>query len=413
MKYFILLGDGMADRPIPELSGQTPLEAAATPYMDQLACKSVCGMVQTVPEGVEPGSGPANMSVMGYDPRVYYTGRSPLEALSLGIRMRSTDMAFRCNLVSLDGNGDTYEELTMLDYSAGEISTEEAAALIKSIEETLSEEDLHFFAGKSYRHCMIWDKGPGGTTLTPPHDISGRPIKEFLPKGEGAERILRLMKESRAVLKNHPVNVRRRERGLHTADSIWLWGQGTRPSMADFTEKYKKRGAVISAVDLLFGLGHCSGLEVIEVEGATGTLDTNFSGKAAAAIRGFERGLDYIYLHVEAPDECGHHGDIEGKVYSIERIDSDILGPVLHYLEHNRETTGEEYRILILPDHPTPISIRTHSNDPVPFCLFSSDTPIDGPSSYSERAAETTPWRYSSGPDLFATFIGDRAILAK
>jgi len=409
MKYFILLGDGMADLPISDLSGMTPLQYAKKPNINSLAQNAACGMVQTIPAGMEPGSGPANMSVMGYDPDIYYTGRSPLEALSLGIEMAPTDMVFRCNLVSLsntDASSVNYENMIMLDYSSGEISTEEAAELINSIENSLSSKDLHFFPGKSYRHCTVWQHGPGGTLLTPPHDISGKIIGEYLPSGDGADRILSLMHASYEILKDHPVNIRRREKGLNTADSIWLWGQGTKPAMADFTKTYGRKGAVISAVDLIFGLGRCAGLEVIEVEGATGRLDTNFAGKAAAAIKGFESGLDYIYLHVEAPDECGHHGDAPGKVLSIEKIDEFIAGPVMKYLEDNLQKTGEDYKILILPDHPTPVSLRTHSEDPVPFLLYSSGVNSKtGIANYCEAEAEKTGVRYESGPALFKAFI--------
>ena len=399
----------MADLPILELSGMTPLQYASKPNIDLLAQSAVCGMVQTIPEGMEPGSGPANMSVMGYDPNVYYTGRSPLEALSLGIEMTPTDMVFRCNLVSLSQTNSAsidYEDMTMLDYSSGEISTEESSELIAAIEESLSSDDLHFFPGKSYRHCMVWQNGPGSMILTPPHDISSKTIKEFLPAGDGSERILSLMHASCAILKDHPVNIRRRKRGLNSADSIWLWGQGTKPAMADFTKTYGRKGAVISAVDLIFGLGRCAGLEVIEVDGATGRLDTNFAGKAAAAVKGFSAGLDYIYLHVEAPDECGHHGDAPGKVLSIEKIDEYIAGPVWKYLEENRMNTGEDYRIMILPDHPTPISLRTHSESPVPFLLYSSGiNSKTGIVNYCETEAEKTSVRYESGPALFKAFI--------
>jgi len=399
----------MADLPIPEINGMTPLQYAKKPFMNLLAKKATCGMVQTIPEGMEPGSGPANMSVMGYDPNTFYTGRSPLEALSLGIEMAPTDMVFRCNLVSLsktDTSSDKYQDMTMLDYSSGEISTEESSELIKSVEESLSSEDLHFFPGKSYRHITLWQNGPGSTVLTPPHDISGKVINKYLPSGEGADRILALMQASAAILKNHPVNFRRREKGLNTADSIWLWGQGTKPAMADFTKTYGRKGAVISAVDLIFGLGRCAGLDVIEVEGATGRLDTNYLGKGQAAINGFMSGYDYIYLHVEAPDECGHHGDAPGKVLSIELIDEQVAAPVWKYLEENRQKTGEDYRILILPDHPTPVSLRTHSEEAVPFLLYQSnqDT-MTGIDNYCESEAEKTGVTYESGPSLFKMFI--------
>ena len=409
MKYLILLGDGMADLPIPELTMQTPLQSARKPNMDRLVRKSVCGMVKTIPDGMEPGSGPANMSVMGYDPNTYYTGRSPLEALSLGLDMSPDDMVFRCNLVSLskDTDSDEYEEMTMLDYSSGEISTAESTELIRALEKALSSDDLHFYPGRSYRHITIWQHGPASTVLTPPHDITGRNIREYMPSGEGSDRIIRLMKASREILKDHPVNVRRREKGLNTADSVWLWGQGTKPAMADFEKTYGRKGAVISAVDLIFGLGRCAGLEVIEVPGATGNLDTNFEGKGLAAMDAFRRGLDYVYVHVEAPDECGHHGDVHGKVYSIEQIDQKILAPAFDCLENSRLETGEPFRIMVLPDHPTPIATRTHSELPVPFMLYdSSDLKDSGVECYCEAEAEKTGIRFESGPELFKAFIG-------
>ncbi len=409
MKYFILLGDGMADLPIPEISGMTPLQYAHKPNINHLAQKSTCGMVQTIPEGMEPGSGPANMSVMGYDPAVYYTGRSPLEALSLGIEMSRSDMIFRCNLVSLtqpDASGSAYEDSVMLDYSAGEITTAESFELMKAIEAELAAEDLHFFPGRSYRHCMVWKNGPGSTLLIPPHDISDRVIRDFLPTGEGSGRILSLMKASCDILKNHPVNLQRRKNGLATADSIWLWGQGTKPGMSDFSQMYGKNGAVISAVDLVFGLGRGAGLQVIEVEGATGNLHTNFAGKAAAAIQAFASGIDYIYLHVEAPDECGHHGDLTGKVTAIERIDELIAGPVWEYLEESKQRTGEDYHMMVLPDHPTPIATRTHSESPVPFLLYRSEIEAtDSIANYCEKDAQNTGVYFGSGPALFQEFI--------
>jgi len=409
MKYFILLGDGMADLPIQELLGYTPLQQAYKPNINSLAPQSECGLVRTIPDNMEPGSGPANMSVMGYPPEKYYTGRSPLEALSLGIQMAPDDMVFRCNLVSLSGNPDElggYEKLTMKDYSAGEISTLEASKLIDALATELTDSDLHFYPGRSYRHCTVWEKGPGDTLLTPPHDITGKEIMSYLPSGNGASRLLGLMKKSYEILKNHPINVARRNSGKNTADSIWLWGQGTRPAIDDFTTLYGKTGAVISAVDLIFGLGRGAGLEVIEVDGATGTLDTNFAGKGQAAIRAFSTGIDYVYLHVEAPDECGHHGDIFGKVQAIEWIDEAIAGPVLRYLEDNRKIRGEDYHFMVLPDHPTPTSIKTHTSDPVPFLLYrSEDKNHIGIANYCECEATQTKIFYESGPALFAEFI--------
>lgn len=406
MKYFILLCDGMADLPVPQFSGKTPMEMATKPTMDFLSKVSLTGTVQTVPEGVEPGSGPANMSVMGYDPRRFYTGRSPLEALSLGIDMSDTDMIFRMNLVSLDRQGSEYDDASMLDYSSGEISTAEAKELVLSLRNLLEKEDIHLFPGKSYRHILLWEHGPGSTILTPPHDISGKKIREFLPKGDGADRILAMMKASVDILSQHPINLNRRAAGKNTADSIWLWGQGTRPGMCDFHETFGKKGAVISAVDLIFGLGRAAGLDLIEVPGATGNLDTNFSGKADAAVKAFGDGYDYLYLHVEAPDECGHHGDAAGKKESIERISEEILSPVYKALEAHKMTSGEDYRILVLPDHPTPVTTRAHSGDSVPFFLYDSACERSANvSCFSEEEARKTGTFFASGPELFSFFI--------
>lgn len=408
MKYFILLGDGMSDLPISELNGKTPLQASNIPTADFLCANSICGMVKTVPDGMEPGSGPANMAVMGYDPSKYYTGRSPLEAVSLGIQMAPEDIVFRCNLVSLLSSSDKkeYRNAMMLDYSSGEITTAEAAKLISSIQTNLSSDDTTFYAGRSYRHCLVWKNGPTEATLTPPHDISGKCIETYLPTGERADQIISLMTQSVDVLKNHPVNISRKERGLHTADSIWLWGQGSRPSLPSFKSLYGRKGAVISAVDLIFGIGMCAGLQTIEVEGATGTLATNYKGKADAAIQAFSTGMDYVYLHVEAPDECGHHADIYGKIEAIENIDKYVLLPVYNHLLAEKERTGEDFRILFLPDHPTPISLRTHTSEAVPFLLYRSDSTVSSvASSYSEFSASQTGVHFSTGPALFEEFI--------
>lgn len=398
----------MADLPVSEIGGITPLQAANKPIADSLASASLCGMVQTVPEGMEPGSGPANMSVMGYDPVKYYTGRSPLEAVNLGIRMNPTDVVFRCNLVSLAKPliSSPYEESSMLDYSSGEITTAESAELIRDLSSALSSDIIRFYAGRSYRHCMVWENGPLSTLLTPPHDISGKAITEYLPSGDRSDVLLDLMKKSVRILSDHPVNRNRRERGLRTADSIWLWGQGTRPNLPSFDSLYGKKGAVISAVDLVFGIGRCAGLEVIEVPGATGTLSSNLTGKAQAAIDSFSSGTDYVYLHVEAPDECGHQGDLHGKIEAIARIDREILRPVYEYLEKSRQMNGDHYRIMFLPDHPTPLSIRTHTSDPVPFLLYGSrDQKGCGVSDFSELSAGSTGIHFSSGPALFERFI--------
>lgn len=420
MKFLIVLGDGMADRPIAELGGKTVLQYANKSNMDNLAKKSEIGMVQTIPEGMEPGSGPANMSVMGYSPEKYYTGRSPLEAVSLGIDMTDTDVAYRVNLVSLEMptgacagarsmDGEVpfvYENTILKDYSSGEITTEESRQLIEALKPVINSANRKLYSGRSYRHCLIWDKGPLDVEFTPPHDITGRPVREYMPKGEGSLEIIELMKKSWEILKDHPVNVKRRQEGKNTADSIWLWGQGTKPATPNFTQNYHMRGAMISAVDLLYGLARCSGLDLIEVEGATGTKETNFTGKANAAIKAFEDGIDYVYVHLEAPDECGHQGDRDGKVYSVETIDKKVLGPIWDYLEKNREQTGEDYHIMVLPDHPTPLEIRTHAPDSVPYMLYRSECKVCGSDSYDEVvAAANKELAIDTAPELFERFI--------
>lgn len=408
MKYLIVLGDGMADVPNPILSGKTPLQAASTPTICEYASKAICGLVKTLPDNVEPGSGPANMSVMGYDPLIYYTGRSPLEAISMGVPVENNDIVFRCNLVSLQHNGSVvpFEELTMHDYSAGEISTAEAQIIISDLDNALGREGLKLYAGRSYRHCLVWRDGPLHSELTAPHDITGRTISQYLPKGPAREDILNLMKRSYELLKEHPINVNRRLEGKNTADSIWLWGQGTKPVWPSFKSLYNKSGAVISAVDLLFGIAISAGLRPIEVEGATGNLESNLSGKADAAIRAFEDGIEYVYVHVEAPDECGHQGDVLGKVHAIERIENEIVRPLLTYLEDLKKSTGEDFRFLLLPDHPTPLDIRTHTSDPVPFILYDSTKYVSsGVTKYDEFSCNETGVFYPTGPSLFESFI--------
>lgn len=407
MKYLIILGDGMADRKIASLGDKTPLEFAKKPNIDALASKSILGTVKTIPDGMEPGSGPANMAVMGYSPEDYYTGRSPLEAVSLGIDMSATDTAYRANLVTLGlEDGMPYESATMKDYSSGEISTEESTQLMHAVEDALGREGMHFFPGRSYRHCLIWDNGPLDIELTPPHDISGQPIATYLPKGDKSDFVLEMMKKSYEVLKNHPVNVERRKKGLNTADSIWLWGQGTKPATPDFRKEYGLKGAVISAVDLLFGLGRCSGLETIEVEGATGNKHTNFKAKAEAAIKAFKDGTDYVFIHLEAPDECGHQGDTQGKVFSIEQIDECVLKPIFEYLKENKQNTSEDFHVMILPDHPTPVAVRTHVSEPVPFMLYKSeDEKTNNDGGYSESICGATSVFYDNAPKLFKKFM--------
>lgn len=373
----------MADYPVEALGGKTPLEVAKKPNIDRLARGGRLGMVKTVPDGLKPGSDVANLSAMGYDPLKCYTGRSPLEAVSIGIQMDDTDVAFRCNLVTLSDDAE-YAEKTMVDYSSGEITTAEAAELIRAVDEAFRTDEILFYPGISYRHCMIWHQGPVGLNLTPPHDISDRKITEYLPQNPV---ILDLMKRSYEILKAHPINQDRIARGLNPANSIWLWGEGTRPGVTGFEAAYGVKASVISAVDLIKGIGLCAGMKVIEVEGATGNIDTNFKGKGEAALKTLLEGQDLVYIHVEAPDECGHHGDLEGKIQAIERIDQDIVGPLLKGLE----AAGEDYSILVMPDHPTPISIKTHISDPIPYLLYcSTDVTDSGIDTYTEKTGKST-----------------------
>jgi 2,3-bisphosphoglycerate-independent phosphoglycerate mutase len=387
MKYIILLGDGMADRPRADLGGKTCLQAARTPNLDQLATLGQVGMVHTVPEGFPPGSDVANLSVLGYDPRKYYTGRSPLEAASIGVALGPNDVAFRCNLVTLKvlggGGGGARRKALMEDFSAGHISTQEARTLIEEIDSALGSEHVRFYPGVSYRHLMVWKGGKDRIECTPPHDIQDKDIQDYLPRGEGDDFINELMAASFDVLTSHPVNKARLENGKRAANSIWLWGQGRRPSMPTFLEKYGIEGAVISAVDLTKGLGVYAGFEVINVPGATGWLDTNYVGKAEHALFALNT-KDIVYLHVEAPDEAGHTGDVKNKVRAIEDFDEFIVGNIMHGMKQ-----FDEYRILALPDHPTPLEIRTHSAEPVPFVLYDNrNERKGGPVTYDEGIAE-------------------------
>lgn len=385
MKYVVLLGDGMADCPVSALGGKTPLEAANKPNMDFLARNGDIGLVKTIPDGMPPGSDVANLSVFGYEPGVYYTGRSPFEAASMGISMTDTDIALRCNLVTLSPE-NLYEEKTMVDYSSGEITTKEAHALIKTIATELNSESFSFYSGISYRHCLIWKNGEEGVSFTPPHDISGKKITSFLPKGENSEIFISLMKKSEKILKTHPVNLLREKNGLNPASSIWLWGQGKKPKLDQFSKKYNLTGSVISAVDLIHGIGILAGLKPVHVEGATGNIHTNYIGKAKAALNELENGSDFVYIHVEAPDECGHQGLVKEKIQSIEKIDSELLTPLLEGL------AKWNYSILLLPDHPTPISTRTHSREPVPFAIYRSTGSISSGKTprFTEKDAAST-----------------------
>jgi len=388
MKYIILLGDGMADRPHPELGGKTCLQAAKTPNLDQLATLGQVGMVHTIPPGFAPGSDVANLTVMGYDPRKYYTGRSPLEAASIGVELAPGDIAYRCNLVTLRITGKTAaaggrRRAVMEDFSAGHISTQEARLLIEEIDSKLSSDHIRFYPGVSYRHLMVWKGGKDNIECTPPHDIQDKDIQDYLPRGEGDEIINDLMEASIDVLLAHPVNKTRQEQGKRMANAIWLWGQGKRPSMPTFREKYGLEGAMISAVDLTKGIGIYAGFEVINVPGATGWIDTNYVGKAEHALWAL-RTKDIVYVHVEAPDEAGHTGDIKNKMKAIEDFDEFIVGNIIHGMRQ-----FDEYRILALPDHPTPLEIRTHSNEPVPFVIYdNSKERTGGPVTYDEKIAD-------------------------
>ena len=397
MKYAVVLGDGMADRKIESLGGKTCLEYAKTPNIDKLAPHAEAGMFRTVPAGFNPGSDVANMSVMGFDPKKYYSGRSPLEAVAMDIPLKDTDVTLRANLVTLSGDG-AYEYMTMADYSSGEITTAEATELITFLKRHLDGDGLTLYPGISYRHCLVAENGATGHALTPPHDISDRKITDYLPKGRNAGKYLALMKRSHELLKHHPVNQRRIEEGKNPANSLWLWGEGTKPQLDDFARKTGLKGGVISAVDLVKGLALLSGMKFIPVEGATGNYDTNFKGKALAAADALiHGGLDYVYIHMEAPDECGHHGDAAHKVYSIERIDGDVVKTLIEKFEE----AGEDYCLLICPDHPTPCAIKTHSSDPVPYLLYSNVKDMgNGAARYTEDEAAKTGIFIENGFEL-------------
>ncbi len=398
MKYIVVLSDGMAGRPLKELGGKTTLEAAYVPEMDRLAPISEVGLVSMVPEGMAPGSDTANLAVMGYDPKVYYTGRSPLEALSIGADMKDSDVSFRCNLVTLSEEDCDYEERTILDHSSDEITTEEAAVLIEALKEGLEEKGYRFYAGTSYRHLLIQEKG-SVLELVPPHDILTRKIGEYLPKDAT---LLRMMKESYNILKNHPVNEDRIRRGLRPANSAWFWGAGKKPSLDSFEKRTGKKGVMISAVDLLKGIAVGAGMDSIAVEGANGGLHTNYRGKAKAAVRALaHEGYDFAYIHVEAPDEMGHQGNVEDKIAAIENIDEKVLKTVICGLEE----AGEEYRLLLLPDHPTPIEVRTHTGEAVPYLLYDSTFEEKGPAVYNEKSAAGTGNVWNDGYKLMGHLL--------
>lgn len=401
MKYLVLIPDGMADERVPALGDRTPMEAAFKPCMDALCARATVGLVSNVPLGMVPESDTANMAILSFDPKVYSRGRSPLEALSMGLDMKPDETAYRCNVVTLSDD-EPYEQKIMLDHSADEITTAEADELIKALEAHFGNDDRHFYTGVSYRHCILWKNGNDTYNFARPHDIIGRTVAEYLPREEdGGAEFRRLMKESYEILNHHPVNEARRARGLKPANSAWLWSPGKKPRLPDFSEKWGISGTVISAVDLIKGIGLCAGMKSIDVEGATGNVHTNYDGKAAAAIEAFRDGADFVYVHVEGPDECGHRAETENKVLSIELIDQKILSPVYDYLK----STGEDFKIMVLPDHPTPVRIRTHSSDPVPFFIYDSAVELAGVDTFSEASAATTGLYVPDGYTLLERMI--------
>ncbi len=399
MKYIVLLCDGMADRPFEALQGKTPMQLAYKPHMDALAAVSEVGMVKTVPDGMAPGSDVANLSVLGYCPEDCYTGRSPLEAANIGIELADDDLAFRCNLVTLS-DADQYEEKTMDDYCAGDIHTAEADAIIRAVQAEFGGGEFDFYTGTAYRHCLVWHGGKSKLgVLTPPHDISGRVIGEYLPQAPEAAPLLQMMRRSTTLLKEHPVNVSRCEKGLNPANAIWLWGYGKRPQLERFEDRFGVKGAMVSAVDLLKGIARLTDMQVCEVSGATGYLDTNFNGKMEAAFEALKTN-DLVYIHVEAPDECGHRGETQNKVKAIEEIDRQILGPILEKLK-----TVDDISLMILPDHPTPLCIRTHVSDPVPYLLYRSNAPQQGVTVFTEETAASTGCFVDNGSDMMRKLL--------
>ena len=398
MKYIVVLGDGMADEPIEAIEGKTPLAYAKTPAMDALAAKSEIGMVQTIPAGMAPGSDTANLAVLGYDPKKYYTGRSPLEALSIGVPMKDTDIAIRCNIVTVSDDDLPYEEKTIIDHSSSEISTEDAAVLIEAVRKELEDEIFKYYVGTSYRHLTIWDKGEV-VDLTPPHDILEKVIGEYLPS---EPHLREMMKKSYDILNNHPLNVERAKKGLNKANSIWFWGAGTKPILDSFEGKFGKKGAMISAVDLLKGIAVGAEMTNIEVEGANGSLETNWEGKADAAVKALlEDDFDFVYIHMEAPDEMGHQGSMERKIKAIEYVDNRVLRIVVDAMEKS----GEDYRILVMPDHPTPIACRTHTSNPIPYMLYDSTKEREETYHYNEAEAEKTGTFVAEGYTLMSRLL--------
>ena len=398
MKYIVVLGDGMADEPIGELGGMTPLEYAATPNMDRLSRMSQIGMVHTIPDGMKPGSDTANLSVMGYDPRKYYSGRSPLEALSIGVPMKDTDIALRCNIVTVSEEKSVFEEKTIIDHSSSEISTEDCAVLLQAVADELADETYQFYVGTSYRHCLIWNHG-SVVDLTPPHDALGQVIGRYLPQDEA---LRKMMKRSYDILVNHPINIERKKQGLNPANCCWFWGAGTKPMLSSFEEKTGKKGMMVSAVDLLKGIAVGAGMGVALVEGANGGLHTNYEGKVDAAVKAVTQdGYDFAYIHVEAPDEMGHQGSVERKVQAIEYLDARVIGPVVARME----ASGEDFRLLVLPDHPTPVRVRTHTSDNVPYMLYDSTRHENHSWRYNEAQGRSSGNLVNVGHELIDYFL--------
>jgi 2,3-bisphosphoglycerate-independent phosphoglycerate mutase len=406
MKYVVVLMDGLADEKISALGNQTPVEYAETPELDKIAPYSEIGLVKTIPEGCAKGSDTANLSVLGYDPKVHYYGRSPLEALSMGVTLEESDVTFRTNLVTLSEEGD-YEDKIILDHSADEITTEEAKELIKTVQEHFGDQIKKFYPGVSYRHLLVWDQGSTKVNLTPPHDILEKRVGDYKPEGDHEKEIWTLMKESYTILEGHPINQARRAKGLRPANSIWIWGEGVKPKLPNFEEKYGVQGAVISAVDLIKGIGIAAGMKSIDVEGATGNVHTNYEGKADAAIHWLlKEDKDYVYVHLEGPDECGHRNEVENKVLAIELIDQKIIAPIRAALEQN----GTPYKLMVLPDHPTPLRLRTHTGDPVPYLIYNhqkTDQKVEG-AVYSEAYGAVTGHFVEEGHQLMKYFIKEQ-----
>ena len=403
MKYMVILIDGAADENVEALGNKTPLMVAKMPNIEKLSKTGEIGLVQTVPEGMSPGSDVANLSIMGYEPEKYHTGRSPLEALSAGVAMKETDVAIRLNLVTL-GDEEPFSEKTMIDYSGSEIETEESIPLINALKESFDKGPYHIYPGISYRHVFIWENGSVNVEMTPPHNILDQKIGSYLPKGDNENFFRDFIEKGYELLKNHPINIERVKKGLKPANAPWLWGEGKKPLLDKFYEKNNLKGGVISAVDLIKGIGMGSDMTVIEVPNVTGTIDTNFTGKGEAALKALLNGLDYVYVHLEAPDECGHQGDVEGKVRSLELIDEKIVGPILKGLEN----ANEELRMLIVPDHRTPLNKRTHTMDPVPYLLFDSRKALGSGNQYDEDHAKSGVY-VSTGPKLHDILIEKNA----